>query len=71
LICDRGIIGIIGVVGIVGIISTVGIIGIIGTVGIIVIIGTVGIIDHAEGQGGPHYCSQRTVLVCTKERAWK
>jgi len=33
------------------------------------IIGITSTIYHAEGQAGPHYCSRRTVLVCTKERA--
>jgi hypothetical protein len=39
--------------------------------GIIGNIGITGIIDHAEEQAGRHYCSRRTVLVCTKERGWK
>jgi len=45
--------------------------GIIGNIVIIGITGIIGIIDHAEGQAGPHYCSRRTVLVCTKERSLK
>jgi hypothetical protein len=53
LTCDRDIIDIIGIIAV---ISIIGIIGIIGTI--------VGIIDHVQGQGGPYYCSRRTVLVC-------
>jgi hypothetical protein len=39
--------------------------------GIVGIIGIVVIIELAEGQTGPHYCSRRTVIVCTKEHVWK
>jgi len=32
--------------------------------------GIIGIIDRNDGQGGPHYCSRRTVLFCTKEHGF-
>ena len=58
LTCDRGIIGIIGIISIIGIVGIIGIIGIID------------IIRRSDGQGGPHYCSRRTVLFCTKEHGF-